>query len=314
MTSLQDRIRDSALLKIIPEELNESYKRQWNYFWGKPIKTRELSAKKYLQRLSVDEQENLLYLVSCLYENDFQAYHCYYPTILAVGTTTYEKKYWQNIERLSKQDKTIKPFAKRKGEDIDLVFVSYPGNIDTTIKRLFKHFDGAIYKKSFSKEQKRIQGKPIGYSYGELADWGVTYFKIPEEYIFGNNTILRHKDSLEIKNVRLQFAKGRDMHIYFHNTEPELKVKQERIDNNTFSILTHHLNYTYLEQQVRKARSMPKFYVEEGLQKIILASKYITTNMMNYASQLVVVGKKDLQTEYERREQLKRLDPENIPF
>lgn len=210
----------------------ELHVRRKLYDSGKEILTNELSAEAYLDRLTRNERNGLVYIFDCL--KYFQ--RCSSPAVLAVGTTTFPASYWERLKKMfSEHDPDKMHFAERQGEDIDILFCG------GDVLGLHPESD-EILQRDLSKA-----GIPFEtYTYEEGRVDGTFYQVVPEDYREqeGQN-VIRSKEGKVYgeNNYKIQFEGCRPFHLFFRKGyEPlDMKLKSERINGGYFSLLCRSL-------------------------------------------------------------------------
>lgn len=196
-----------------------------------PIEVKNMVPREeYLSRLTDLERDNIANLFNSfniLFRNSISL------MALAVGTTTYSEKYWNNLKKyLQENDPSKLGYVERKGEDIDIILCN-DAPIELNHRNYSKYMDFAI---------KDLEKAGIDYLFEKgKRNSGSDYLTVPTEYkLIEGQGVIRYKSVEYSDALRISFPNSRDIHLYFDPKIGEIKLKYEIIQDNHFSLLFRH--------------------------------------------------------------------------
>lgn len=228
--------------------LDERRIRQKEYESQRAISPNEMPRDVYLSYLSIAERENLVTLFKTIFQTYWRA--SIPSALLAIGSSTYDDKYWFELKKyLQENDPSKLGFVRKRGQDIDLMLVTEfsEGLFDEKLKYIKKDLERQKIEFEFSEERRED---------------GTLYLTVPKDFERNYGRVYRQK-SVEYKgsNFIIYFNDSRSIHLSFQNNMPaELKIKYDSLDMLPFSILFRHGDYYELEEAVKKANKFEDLF------------------------------------------------------
>lgn len=245
---------ENQVIGISREIAKSRFKRQIRQDFDERYKCpHELDKEEYLRRLSTDERRNLNYLLHHVFLDSF--YRCVSSVAaLAVGTVVYPYSYWREIDQIARVDLTKKPFAERRGEDIDIILC--PELFPVLMQEHYKMIGQDLKKAGLPFELEEDKGEN-----------GTDYLSVPKKHVKKHGKIIRNKQ-MEYGRPRfkINFPKGRIIHLIADSTLAELKLVYERLgvlagmNPAPFSVLFRHGD--------KYNRTTGKYGLEESIERV----------------------------------------------